>query len=273
MRKTVLILVLSTLYLVLSTGHAKAQTFDASKAYSDYQYELSIYEQSHSDYQDAKTFYLANPTLQLQEDARQKTMIMLQDRDQLMVTYLTALRIQILDTTGFTQDQQNVIFGKIDSEVAWYQNHIKNYLKSDALIDLSNKSDESKSRYATNTTPIVDEALFDITLSEEIGIREEHQQIYSDLKNYINTQVAAGKMKIDPFSGWLDETDAVLTTLKTNETTGQTQIQGLYGQNYGLDTTFNNSIQTLTSSLGSLSQLNGYLTDILTTIQNQTQNQ
>jgi hypothetical protein len=85
--------------------------------------------------------------------------------------------------------------------------------------------------------------------------------------------VAAGKMKIDPFSMWLSETDAVLTTLTTNETTAQTQIQGVYSQDYVMGATYNNAIQTLGSSATSLSQLNGYLVNILTTIQNQSQNQ
>lgn len=272
MAKTVLALSIVVLGLVFSVSNTRAQTFNAQQAYSDYQYQLSIYQQAYSDYQSSKTFYISNPTLQLQDDARQKTLSMLKDRDRLMATYLTALRMEIHDGKGFTSDQKNAIFAKIDPEVAWYQNHIGSYLESDALTDLFNKSDESSSRYTTNTAPIIDESLFDVTLGQEILLRTEHQQIYSDLKSYINDQVAAGKMKIDPFSMWLGETDTVLTTLQTNETSAETQIQSLYGQNYGLSRTYDNSLQILTSSVGSLSQLNNYLTEILATIQNLNQN-
>lgn len=269
--KNTAVAALVSLFLLLSTSVAKAQTFDAAKAYSDYQYQLSVYQQDYSDYQDAKTFYMENPTLQLKEDARQKTLKMLRDRDQLVATYLTAIRMQIVETTGLNDSQKGTIFGKIDSEVAWYQGHIKNYLTSDALTDLFNKSDESKSRYATNTTPIIDEGLFDIGLSQEIGLRQAHQQIYSDLKDYINQQVAAGKLKIDPFNRWLNDTDTVLTELQTNESTGATKIQAVYAQNYNQNSAYNDAIQILMSSIDPLNQLNSYLTEMLTSIQNQMQ--
>jgi hypothetical protein len=270
MKKATLI-VIFILFFLFVPSKVSAQVFDAQKAYSDYQYQLSIYQQDYSDFQDAKTFYLANPTLQLKEDARQKTLKMLKDRDNLMVVYLTALRMQILDSNGFDDSQKNAIFAKIDPEVAWYQNHITNYLDSDELTDLFNKSDESKSRYATNTTPIIDESLFDIGLSQETGLRMAHQQIYTDLKNYINDQVAAGSLKIDPFNMWLNDTDSVLQLLQTNETSATTKIQGLYTQNYGIGSAYNDATQILTSSIKPLSQLNSYLTEIVTSIQNQMQ--
>lgn len=270
MKKTALV-VASVTVLIFSASVVNAQTFDAQKAYSDYQYQLSVYQQDFSDFQDAKTFYTANPTLQLKEDARQKTLKMLKDRDQLMIVYLTAIRMQIVGTTGFDDTQKGAIFGKIDSEVAWYQAHIKNYLDSDELVDLFNKSDESKSRYATNTLPIIDEGLFDIGLSQEIGLRLAHQQIYSDLKNYINDQVTAGKLKMDPFNRWLNDTDIVLTQLQTNEATGNTKIQGVYSQSFGLSTSYNSSVQVLVSSIDPLTQLNSYLSEMLASIQNQMQ--
>ena len=249
---------------------AKAQTFDAKTAYSDYQYQLSIYQKDYSDFQDAKTFYLSNPTLQLKEDARQKTLKMLKDRDQLMIVYLTALRMQILETTGFDDSQKGAVFGRIDSEVAWYKNHSTNYINSDELIDLFTKSDEIKSRYETNTTPIINESLFAIGLSQEMGLRVAHQQIYSDLKKYIDDQVAKGLLKIDPFNRWLNDTDSVLQLLQKNEVAAATKIQDIYTQSYGVGSIYDNSLQILTSSIDPLNQLNNYLTELLVSIQNQT---
>lgn len=269
MKKSVLtILVLCTLYLVLCT-RIHAQTFDATKAYSDYQYQLSIYQKDYSDFEDAKTFYQANPTLQLKEEARKITQKMLRDRDGLMAVYLTALRLAIVDSTGFNLDQKNAIYGKIDTEIDWYKNHIENYKDSDELVDLFNKSDESKSRYDTISTPIIKESLFDIGLSQQIGIRLEHQKVYSDLKNYINEQVVLGKLKIDPFNRWLNDTDSVLQLLQKNEVEGATKIQTLYTQNYGINSISDTATQILTSSIKPLSQLNSYLTEMRTSIQNQ----
>ena len=268
MKKAVLILSLFLISL-FTPFTASAQTFDAAKAYSDYQYQLSIYQQDYSGFQDAKTFYLANPTLQLKEVARQKTIKMLKDRDNLMSVYLTALRIQILETKGFDDSQKNAVFGRIDSEVDWYKNHISVYLDSDQLVDLFNKSDESKSRYGTNTLPIIDESLFDIGQSQEIGLRLSHQEIYSNLKNFINEQVALGKLRIDPFNRWFNDIEAVTELLKKNESAGTVKIQTIYANDYGIGSTYDDAIETLISSVGPITQLNNYLTEMLASIQNQ----
>lgn len=268
MKKTAFITILTLIFL-FTPNSAFAQTFDAQKAYSDYQYQLSVYQQAYSDFQEAKTFYQGNPTLQLKGEARRKTLKMLKERDTLIAVYLTAIRLQIVESKGFDRSQKDAIFGKIDPEVEWYQNHVKNYLDSDEPVDLFNKSNESKSRLETNTTPIIDEGLFDIGLSQEIGIRLAHQQIFSDLKNYIDEQVAIGRLKIDPFNRWINDTNAVLQVLQKNEETAATKIQTLYSQNYGVASVYKNSIDILTLAESPLSQLNNYLTEMLTSIQNQ----
>ncbi len=270
MKKTALILISLSVF-ALAPARVFAQTFNAQKAYSDYQYQLSIYQKANSDYQDAKTFYKGNPTLQLREDARKATLNMLKNRDQLMIVYLTAIRMQFVETTGFDDNQKGPIFGKIDPEVAWYKDHMQNYQDGDPLDTLFVKSDGSKARYTASTLLVIDESLFDIGLSQEIGLRIAHQQIYSDLTNYINDQVEAGKLRIDPFNRWLNDTDAVLTMLQTNETAAAAKIQLLYTQDYGLSQGYNNAIQALANSISPLTQLNNYLTEMLTTIQNQTQ--
>jgi hypothetical protein len=269
MKKTAIaILVFSILYLVLGTS-IHAQDFDAPKAYADYQYQLSVYQKAYSEFQEAKSFYQGNPTLQLKSEARRKTLKMLKERDNLIVVYLTAIRMHIWESKGFDENQKNAIYAKIDPEIEWYQNHIKNYLDSDEPVDLFNKSDESKSRLETNTTPIINEGLFDISLSQEIGIRLAHQQIFTDLKKYIDDQVAVGKLKIDPFNRWINDTDAVLQQLQKNEDSAVVKIQTLYSQNFGVGATYRNSVEILSSSISPLSQLNSYLTEMLISIQNQ----
>lgn len=268
MKKTAVV-ILTSLFFLLSSGLASAQTFDAPKAFADYQYQLSVYQKAYSQFQEAKSFYQGNPTLQLKSEARRKTLIMLRERDFLIVVYLTAIRMHIHESKGFDENQKNIIYAKIDSEIEWYRNHVKNYLDGDEPVDLFNKSDESKSRLETNTTPIINEGLFSISLSQEIGIRLAHQQIFTDLKKYIDDQVAVGRLKIDPFNRWLNDTDAVLQQLQKNEESAATKIQSLYFQSFGVGATYRNSIEILSSSISPLSQLNNYLTEMLVSVQNQ----
>ncbi len=263
-----LILVLGTLYFVLSTS-VHAQTFDAQKAFQDYQYQQTVYLQTQADYEDAKTFYQKNPTLQLREDARKKTLTFLKARDQLLATYLTAIRIQLTETHGLTANEKGGLFGKIDPEVAWYQNHVGNYQDGDELATLFSKSDESKNRYTLTTRFIVYDTLFNISFSQEIGIRQDHQAIYADLKSFINDQVAAGKLKIDPFNRWLNDTDAVLIVLTQNDDLARKKILPLYTQAGTQNRAYNSAVQVLTTSLTPLAQLNNYLSELLASIESQ----
>lgn len=262
-----LIFLFSAFYILSPSAHA--QDFSAAKAYQDYQFQVSKYQASDSEYEEAKTFYKKNPTLQLREEARKKTLTMLKERDQLMVIYLTAVRTQITETTGFTTEEKSQIFGNIDPEVVWYQTHIINYQDGDELNTLFSKSDESKSRYQNFTKFVATNSLFDISLSQEIGLRANHQIIYSDLKNFIDSEVAAGKLKIDPFNRWLNDTDSVLQTLAKNESAAKAKIPSFYAKNFSLTSTYASGLQILTSSVSPLAQLNNYLTEMLTYIQSQ----
>ena len=273
MRKFVLILffvfvfLASSVYLLTSNIHA--QDLDAQKAFKDYQYQQSSYLNSEAEYEEAKTFYKKNPTLQLREEARLKTLSFLKNRDQLMVVYLTALKSQITETTGFTNDEKSTIFGSLDPEIIWYQNHIGNFNDGNDLNTLFSKSDESKDRYQSSTKFVVSNSLFDISLSQEIGLRIDHQTVYLDLRNFIDQQVSQGKLKIDPFNRWLNDTDSILQILDKNEAAAKVKIPSFYAKNYSLNTTYTSSLQILNNSVGPLMQLNNYLTEMLTYIQSQ----
>ncbi len=261
MKKAVLTITLIATSVLLVVKISFAQDFSFDRAFQDYQYSLSVYNQAYSDYQDARDFYRKNQTLTLKEDARKKTLEMLRDRDQLFAVYLTALRMRILELPGLSGDEKNNIFGKIDSEVQWYKSHKDSYKDGDPLEDLFNKSKEAEDRYQTNTLPLVYESLITISLGEEIGIRLSHEEIYSGLKSTITNP--------DPFSRWISDTDSVISTLKQNEDQTRTQIPKLYGQLYSITGSYNTAIQTLASSVKSLTQLNSFITEMLTAIKNQ----
>ena len=269
-RATLTALVFSTLYFVLGTS-IRAQSFDFNKAYQDYQYTLSVYNQSYTDYQDARDFYSKNPTLTLKEDARKKTLTMLRDRDELMKVYLTALRMKLVETQGLTVDDKNNIFGKIDTEVAWYESHKTTYLDSDPLENLFGKSDESESRYKTNTSPVAYEALFYISLGTEQGLRSTQEDIYKNLRTIIDQDVAAGKYDINPFNRWFTDIESVVQEIKRSEDKAKSGIQKMHDQNYIQPVSvFNASISPLNSSIDLLTRLNRFLIEVTTSIQNQT---
>ncbi|QQG41927.1 MAG: hypothetical protein HYV90_01280 [Candidatus Woesebacteria bacterium] len=269
MKKAVLTtLVLGSLYLVLSTS-IHAQTFDFNKAYQDHLYNLTLYNQAYSDYQDAKNSYLANKTLSLKEDARQKTLNMLRSRDQMMTVYMQMLKQKIVEDKGLSGEDKNNIFVKIDSEVDWYKSDKEKYNSNDSLETLFSRSDEARARYKANTLLTIDEALVDIGLGEEIALRNEHEAVYSTLKTAIDAGVATGKLTRNPFNHWLTDIDATDSMLKQNESDVRTRIQKIYNQSYSPQGSFEASIEILGLGVPQLSQFNKFLTEVLNYIKNQ----
>lgn len=260
------------LLFILSVNIIRAQTFDFNKAYQDYQFSLDVYNQSNSLFTQARDAYLKNRTLTLKEEARKKLLTMLRDRDELVIVYLTALRMKLLESEGLSGDEKNTIFGKIDSEVSWYKEHKSNLKDSDTAEDLFNKSSEGESRNKTITQPIIYYSLFYISLSEEIDIRKDHETIYSFLKQVIDKGVTEGTLKADPFGRWFTDIDNVVNLLKQKETDGRTAIEKIYsGQFFSTTNTYEAAVDILESSVMNLRQLNNFVTELLVSIKNQGQ--
>ena len=270
MKKPVQIVLITFFIIFLSPLALYAQDFNFKKAFEDYQFSLGVYSDSFSDYQKFKDAYLKNPTLTLKEDARKKTLEMLKSRDELQKVYLTALRMRLVENNGLTTDEKVSLFTKIDSEVAWYLNHKGGYQDGDTLETLFNKSGEAESRYKSNTSQIVYESLFYISLGDEVDLRVTQEAIYKNLTDTINIGVAEGKLDINPFNRWFLDIADVIGKLKANEVLSKTSIQKMYGQSTGSPTSaYNSSLVPLTSSIKLLSQFNSFLIEVLTSIKNQ----
>ncbi len=266
--KKYLILILVIGCLVFASK-INAQSLPFERAYQDYQYNRTIYDQSYTDYQNTKNAYAVNPTLNLKDEAKQKALAMLRNRDQLTVVYLTALRANLSEQPGLEGPVRDNIYTKLDGEVAWYSNHKTNYKEEDSIEVLFTKNDEVKARYNSKTILIIDESLFDITLGQEKTLRQQHEQVYATLRGLIDQGVAAGKLTLNPFNHWLTDIDATIKTLKANEEKGLAQIQVIYTQTYSPDSDFDTAMQTLSQSVKPLSQFNQFLTEISAYIQNQ----
>jgi len=256
------VIILLILMFVVFTPAVNAQSLPFERAFQDYQYNRSVYDQSYNEFDNAKNAYLANQTLRLKEEAKQKALSMLRNRDQLLVVYLTALRANISELSGLEGPTRDTIYTKLDAEVAWHANHKTNYKDDDSLENLFVKADEAKEQYKNHTLLTIDEALFDITLGKQKTLRQEHEQLYAKLRGLIDVGVAAGKLTLNPFSHWLTDIDSTIQLLKANEAKGAAQIQQIYSQTYSPEGAYDTAVVTLSLSMKPLEQLNQFLTEI-----------
>lgn len=245
-----------------------AQDFNFEKAYQDYQYALTQYQQSYSNYDYAKGAYLMNPTLNLKDDARAKTLNLLTNQDQLLKVYLTMLRMKIVEDRGLTNDEKNSLFSDIDAEIEWYNADKAKFSNSDSLEILFARSAELKSRYISITDKLIKKSLAYISLGEEIAIKTDQNRIYTDLRRYIDSKVEVGKLTLSPFDHWFADINTVNDTLTQNEDKIRQQIGKITNSYVTSDSAYESCIDLLSSSITPLSQYYQYLTQVLNYIKN-----
>lgn len=252
---------LATLFaFLIFTPAALGQEFDFAKAYQDYIYAQTVYDQAYSDYDKAKNNYLKNSTLTLKEEARKKTYTMLTFRDELFRVYLTSVRMKLIET-------KVAVDMRLDDEIAWYQSHKAAYKSDDPLADLLNKSKESESRFKSHTSPIAYESLFNLSFGEIGNIRTSYEGIYKSLKNSIDLGVSGGVLKLDPFNRWFTDIENALKELDTINGKSKTRIAKMYDSStMEPKNAFSGAVNELALAITKLTELNGFLTELLNSI-------
>lgn len=258
---------LSTAYCLLGTSYA--QEFNSEKAYLDYIFTRSLYDDEYRKYEIAKEAYLKNPTLTLKEEARLATINMLKARDDLHRVYLTAIRTKITEIKGLTTDEKGNLYTKLDSEVLYYQGHKLTYTGNETLEEVFKINTVVEDHYKKITLPFIYESLFMISYGQEVGIKQDHQSIYNDLINFLNQKVAEDKLIVDPFNRWFLDIGGTIETLNKNELTAKTAIQKLYSESFNPANNYNKSVFILTQSISNLTKLNNFVNELLIAIQNQ----
>lgn len=269
-KKTAIFIASLILFFALDTKSAFAQDFNFDKAYQDYIFTQSQYQNAHSAYEEAKEAYLKNSTLTLKEEARKKTRLMLIARDELERVYLTALRMKIFETKGVESGQKNTILASLDSEIAWYKDHLAAYPDGEPLESLFTKSTEAETHYKETTLPLIYNSLFQISVGQLAGLRMDHEETYKSVRDFIQIQVDSGTMRIDPFNRWFNDIQTTVTTLSDNEAKAITQVTKLNTEgNFSPSGTFKSGIDKLSTSQNLLLQLNGFLLELITAVRSQ----
>jgi len=109
-------------------------------AYQSYLDQMQRYQSVHQEYVLRKSQYESFKTLQAQQDAQVATVKMLQERDEAVITYMKALRERILENPGLSENDKNLLFASIDTQVTWFTNHKQNIPTAGTLQDLAKDS-------------------------------------------------------------------------------------------------------------------------------------
>ncbi len=178
-------LVLSLLFIFsvfVKKAYSEELTF--SRAYQDYQYNSDLYNKAHADYELARASYLQYKTLVSKNNAQEKTLTMLSARDQVVITYLTAIRTRLKEVGGVPDDKRQELFSLIDSEVSWFMNHKQTLTSAGSLDDLVSDSNEVKAHFPS-VELLIYKTLTQISVGKVEAVRLEEFDILNNLKTKI----------------------------------------------------------------------------------------
>jgi hypothetical protein len=251
------------LIFVLLTKASLAQDFTYSKAYADYTFKLSEYQKVHSEYELARDSYLQSKTLAARSQAEKKTRTMLMARDEVVRTYLTAIRLRLVEIGGVFSTEKEPLFAQLDAEVAWYANHQKEVGSASSLEDLFAESSEAKTRFESQTLNIVYESLATISKGKVKTDREGLQGIVDALDAKIVEIRANGDKDTSQIERWMLDTKSKLVRSEEKIIEAQGEIVDLREEERNKLRVYNEVIFSLEESFQYLKEAVNFMKQVV----------
>jgi len=246
----------------LSIPLARAQEFNFNRAYSDYLFNYNQYRQSYNEYIAAKEAYLSYQTLASKNLALEKTSKMLKDEDGVIRTYLTALRMKLAETTGISNDEQNILYLKLDSEVGWYGKHQASLSSAATLEDLVDSAKKMADKYQT-TEILIYQALGTILSGKEINFRDQLNNKIQQFKEKIGEIRQRGDKETALAERWLLEAENRLTRSQEKQFAAQQILAKMKSSDSNKNQSYNKAQFAIEESHQYLKEANSYLKEVI----------
>ncbi len=263
MKKFYLPLILIFILLIFySFNLVKAQEFNFTKAYDDYLFNYNQYRQSYKEYLTAKEAYLSYQTLTSKNQALEKTLKMLKDKDEVIKTYLTALKMKIAETAGISKYEQNILYLKLDNEIEWYGQHKESLNSVATLEDLTSLVEKIAERYKT-TEILIYQTLGAILSGKENNFREKLATKIQQLKEKVGEIRQKGDKDTSLIERWLLETENRLTRSQEKQFAAQQILAKIESSDLYKNQSYNKAQFALEESHQYLKEANSYLKEII----------
>lgn len=253
------------LLLAIPTRAQEEAPFDYLRAYQDYVFTVDVYNSAHSEYLLAKAQYEQAGTLVAQTRAREATVEMLAARDDVVITYMTAVRMKVLESEGVSDITKNGLYSRIDAEIGFFRDHKGRISSAGTLEDLEEDSDEAAERFLL-TERVAYEALANIPVGTLSIMRSEANSILSAVKAKI-AQVGSEGKNMAIAERWAFEVENKITRSLDKEIEAQGIIpklaEDIRGRNNNKRETFDEVIFRLEESRQFLRDALGFMKEIM----------
>lgn len=210
--KKVIVLLLLLLLIVFPVKSTLAQDdFTFEKAYADYVHNYDIYVKARSDFELARLNYLGDKTLASKSKAQDAMLTMMQARDEVVITHLTALRKKLTDTSGVSGGDKDQYLSQIDSDVSWFRTHKDGLSNAGSLENLVDESANAKAKFEETTLILMYKSLGTIQIGKIDSFTDRLQKIVSDINSKVSEIRQAGDKSTTRIERWLIDTSARIT--------------------------------------------------------------
>jgi len=200
-----LLSVLVILFQPVVRAQEEERVFDFDQAYQDYTYNYNLYLGAHKEYLVAKNQYETFQTLTSKTIALEQTTKMLQARDEVVATFLTAYRIRFADKTNVATGTLNLLYLQLEQEAEWYREHRLGLTSAGTIPDLITLSNEAQNRYG-QTQSLVYQSLLEMYLYQESLLHNQLDKLVAQVETTIAGIRTEGEKDTTSVERWLLET-------------------------------------------------------------------
>lgn len=223
MKKFLVILV----WFLILPSRVNAQEIDYAASYKNYINTYDSYQADLSDYRLAKAQYEQAGTLVSETKAREATLAMLRSRDGVVIAYLDAIRLKVVEGEGLSEAFRNGLIDRINSEIFWFQDHLERLDSAGTLEDLVEDSKEASDRFV-ETQKVIYDALGTVANGKVTVLRNELNAVLSDTRTKTFEIRSNGDLNVDGIDRWLSEIDEKLTRSLDKSIEAESKVQSLY---------------------------------------------
>jgi hypothetical protein len=172
------------LFFVPSVHAQEPATYN--DAFLQYNLRMEDYDKAHEEYVLRRSQYMRFKTLQSENDARAATVALLQTRDDVVISYIKALKKRLEETKGVTSEQKNTLTILLDNEISFFEDHRSKIPSTGTLDDLVADSKLAQSEF-TKSQSLFYQSLFAVSDGKLTDLRTRLGDQFTLLKSKIDT--------------------------------------------------------------------------------------
>jgi hypothetical protein len=210
------LILLVVLGIVESKVYSQGPT-QYDKFYQEYSLKVEEYRRNREEYILARSQYLKFKTLTSQNTAKEKTIIFLQARDEVLVSYIKTVIERIKEVQGIPDATRDAIITRLNDEATWFSDHKERVTGAGSLEDLVSDSDEAKKRHE-DIEPLLYEALAVLSSGKVNRYRERLDDTFISVKGKVNEireevkpEYQFETRKLEVIDRWIFDTEGRIT--------------------------------------------------------------